>query len=159
MAMKAPSPAVHQRLQVLGYGGLIPFAALAVGAHLVGDSGLSVIVNDALTIYAITILSFVGAISWGIALADDQLHDSARARLLLFSVMPSLMSWLAWFLPGSASRYLGLAALTVLVFLLDQRHGAQFQWPAEWLKLRRNLSLIVAACLVLAAAAPGNSWT
>lgn len=150
--MQKPSLTIFRRLQVLGYGGLIPFVGLAVAVQLLEPFALQSLARVALTLYAVTILSFVGAVSWGIALSDDRLDDAARARLLTFSVVPSLMAWLSWFLPGDSMRLVALALLVALVYLVDRRHGLQFEWPVEWLNLRRNLSLIVVICLLLAAA-------
>lgn len=150
--MQKPSFTILRRLQVLGYGGLIPFVGLAVAVQLLEPLALQALARDALMLYAVTILSFVGAVSWGIALSDDRLDDAARARLLTLSVVPSLMAWLAWFLPGDSMRLLALALLVALVYFVDRRHGLQFEWPVEWLNLRRNLSFIVVICLLLAAA-------
>ena len=109
--------------------------------------------TEGLGLYAVTILTFVGAVSWGIALADPQLNDDQRARLLYFSVLPSLVTWLVWMTLVGSAQLMAFTALTLIVFLVDRMHGRALGWPAAWLRLRQHLSLTVGLCLLLAATA------
>ena len=150
------APSVFRTLRLLGYGGLIPFLGLAMISLHAEAPQLQALAREGLAIYTVTILSFVGAVSWGIALASAELSDLQRSRLLLFSVTPSLLVWLLYFLPDGAVRWLAFAGLTLVVFLADRTHGRALGWPKEWLQLRMNLSLIVAGALIVAATGYGG---
>jgi hypothetical protein len=107
--------------------------------------------REGLALYAVAILSFVGAVSWGIALTDPSLAPGQRKRLLQYSVLPSLVAWLIWFFPEGAMRWVAFAALTFALYLVDLRNGQQLGWPKEWLTLRLHLSATVGFLLLLAA--------
>jgi hypothetical protein len=143
-------------LRLLGYGGLIPFLVLAMASIHQEAPGLQAAARLGLAIYTVAILSFVGAVSWGVALADPQLSDRQRVALLTFSVLPSLFAWLLFFLPDGGVKWLIFAGLTLLVYSADRIHGRALGWPPEWLRLRLRLSLIVAAALVLTATGYGG---
>ena len=74
----------------LGYAGLVPFAAGALGIVLLGDE-LRVFAARALVAYGAVILSFVGAVHWGLFLAGcgaiasqvvfERLHDRQLAAV------------------------------------------------------------------------------
>jgi hypothetical protein len=151
--MHSPSNQTLRLIRLLGYGGLLPFIALALLVYFAKAPALQSVALEGLALYAVTILSFVGAVSWGIALADPVLSDPQRRRLFIFSVLPALMVWLAWFLPAGRPQLLSLAALTLIIFLIDRRHGLALGWPLEWIRLRQHLSLTVTFCLLFAASA------
>jgi hypothetical protein len=67
-------------LRWLGYGGLIPFAALAAGSLLLSDPALRAQCLLLLQVYGLSIISFVGAISWGIALMARRAATSYALR-------------------------------------------------------------------------------
>jgi hypothetical protein len=149
--MQAISTATLRRIQALGYGGLLPFIGLALLVVWPPDPNWQAFATEGLGLYAVTILSFVGAVSWGIALADTRLGDNQRARLLYFSVLPSLLTWLIWMTLVGSAQLMAFAALTLIVFLIDRIHGRALAWPAEWIRLRQQLSLTVSFFLLLAA--------
>ena len=149
--MQAISTATLRRIQGLGYGGLLPFIGLALLVVWPPSPHWQAFATEGLGLYAVTILSFVGAVSWGIALADPQLGDDQRARLLYFSVLPSLITWLIWMTLVGSAQLLAFTALTLIVFLIDRIHGRALAWPAKWLRLRQHLSLTVSFFLLLAA--------
>ena len=149
--MQAISTATLRRIQALGYGGLLPFIGLALLVVWPPDPNWQAFATEGLGLYAVTILSFVGAVSWGVALADTQLGDNQRARLLYFSVLPSLLTWLIWMTLVGSAQLMAFAALTLIVFLIDRIHGRALAWPAEWIRLRQQLSLTVSFFLLLAA--------
>ena len=151
--MQAISQATLRRIQGLGYGGLLPFIGLALLVVWPPGPNWQAFATEGLGLYAVTILTFVGAVSWGIALADPQLNDSQRARLLYFSVLPSLVTWLVWMTLVGSAQLMAFTALTLIIFLVDRIHGRALGWPAAWLRLRQRLSLTVGLCLLLAATA------
>jgi hypothetical protein len=149
--MQAISTATLRRIQALGYGGLLPFIGLALLVVWPPDPNWQAFATEGLGLYAVTILSFVGAVSWGVALADPKLSEDQRARLLYFSVLPSLLTWLIWMTLVGSAQLMAFAALTLIVFLIDRIHGRALAWPTEWIRLRQQLSLTVSFFLLLAA--------
>jgi hypothetical protein len=127
----------------LGYAGLVPFAAAALGIALL-DGELRALAVQALLAYGAVILSFLGAVHWGLVLARPSVD---AARRLLGGVLPSLAAWIALLLPA---RF-GLALL-VLAFgtfwLYEHRVLGERLLPAPYLGLRRSLTL--GACSLLA---------
>ena len=136
----------------LGYGGLLPFAALAIAA--VGASFLGQDPhwwNAALVAYGVVILSFVGALHWGFAMTQLGLTDRQRASAFVWSVVPALVAWLALLsLLGAPSI---AAAVLVTGFLAhywrDVRLARAANLPAWYLPMRLRLTTV--ACLCLAA--------
>ncbi len=133
----------------MGLGGLIPFMGLA----LVTTSPDPIRVDfasRALTMYAASILSFVGALHWGVLLATPSHRLEKRGHLrYLWSVIPSLyavaVSMLApiWALPALA---LGL----VIAYGFDvptYRKQGNLQW---FLKLRTLLTIVAVLSLAFA---------
>jgi hypothetical protein len=149
--MNSLSPEALRTARQLGYGGLLPFLGLTALSLYGGNASLQDFAREGLALYAVAILSFVGAVSWGIALADQRLEPSQRKRLLQYSVLPSLVAWLIWFFPDGAMRWVAFAALTFALYLVDLRNGQQLGWPKEWLTLRLHLSATVGPLLLLAA--------
>lgn len=136
-----PGPAL------LGYAGVIPFAALTLGAWLlpeVWDARAAL----ALHAYGAVILSFLGGVRWGLVIAGDGTPD---VRSLAASVVPSLFGWLTLAAPASLAGLLLLALGFVGQYLHDRaspRDGAPVWYPA----LRLRLTVAVVLCLLLAAA-------
>ena len=127
----------------LGYGGLLPFAAAAVGIALL-DGEPRAFAARALVTYGAVILSFLGAVHWGLLLARPGADDRGR---LLVGVLPSLAGWVALLLP----ERLGLALLVVAFgafWLYEHRLVGTRLLPEPYLGLRRNLTL--GACSLLA---------
>jgi hypothetical protein len=89
----------------LGYGGLVPFAAAVIGIVLL-DGEMRALAARALLAYGAVILSFLGAVHWGLVLARPA---ADTARRLLGGVLPALAGWVALLLP---TRF-GLALLVI----------------------------------------------
>jgi hypothetical protein len=109
------SHVVAQRIAgVLGNLGLLPFFALAVASWLpLGDTGARLVLL-ALVGYAAVILSFLGAVHWGLALLSPQLDKTALWNTLGWGVLPSLLGWLALLLALG-----GLAPWLVVLILMS----------------------------------------
>jgi len=117
----------------LGYGGLIPFLALAP-LSLFASQSVTGWATEALMAYGAIILSFVGALHWtrGLEAGDTK----SAARMLTVSVLPALFGWVALLLPV----HIGLGVLTAgfgLVYVYDRQ--AWRRWPA-FLSLRAQLT-------------------
>lgn len=130
----------------LGLAGLIPFAAgalaAALGWHWAGF---------ALAAYGATILAFLGAVHWGLALAQP---DQAAVERLAWGIVPSLWAWVALLLPlPVALSVLGAGILaTAGLETVAARRGLV---SAGWLRLRWVLSLGASSSLFLAAGLTG----
>ena len=131
---------IPRRAALLGYAGVIPFAALAA-LHVLG---LEFAGRDALhgfIAYGAVILSFLGGIRWGSAVATG----NGRPTGLGFSVLPSLWAvFLLWWADPSTAAW-GMFAGFVLLGLAD----GYFVVPGlpSWMqRLRLRLTAAVAAC-------------
>lgn len=134
---------------LLGYGGLLPFAGLALLARL--DPHHADLWARALTGYGAVILSFVGALHWGVAMTSAGLDPARRRRAFAWSVVPSLLAWPATVLPVVAAS-LVLVAGFALHLVQDRRLARPAGLPAWYLPLRLRLSLVAGACLL------ANAW-
>ena len=155
----------------LGYGGLIPFLTLATASLL--DRHHGAIWSDALYGYAAIILSFVGALHWGLAMAlpglterqrfaealrqvmvrvDEARHQQPswqrqRSAWFSWSVVPGLIAWPALLLSPPLAAPLLLIGF-IAHYLQDRRLARQGTLPDWYLPLRRRLSLVACTCLV-----------
>jgi hypothetical protein len=95
-------------------------------------------------IYAATILSFVGAVHWGRALAETGSETG-----LGWSVVPALLGWVAaaWLepLPGLILLIVGFWA----AFVVDSRAAREGRFPLWYIGMRKHLSALVVFALGL----------
>lgn len=131
----------------LGLGGLIPFASLAAALCLapLNDWPLA---GPALLAYGAAIVSFLGAIHWGLVMRDGPAQPVVS---LLWGVVPSLLSWVALLL-GRAPGLVLIAALLWVCFAVDRFLYPRYHLQA-WLPMRLRLTLVASgSCLAGAAA-------
>lgn len=153
LPVAARPPACPPHVAALGYGGLLPFIALALLAAL--DAPRAPLWSDALVGYGAVILSFVGALHWGCAMCAAPLDAALRRHAYAWSVVPALLAWPATVLaPGVASVL--LVAGYALHLWQDHRLAARAGLPAWYLPLRWRLTLVAAACLLAHAASGGR---
>ena len=135
-----PAPAAW-----LGAAGALPFLAAVV---LVLAAGPETGAWAALAVraYGAVILSFMGGIHWGLAMAQG---GTSWARLGL-AVLPALLGWMALLLPLPFGLPLLAAAFAVLLAgdLQAVRAGLA---PGWYPRLRWPLSAVVILCLFIAA--------
>lgn len=139
----------------LGGFGAVPFVVLAIANHVV-EPPLQGHTTFALTAYGATILSFLGGVHWGLAIADSSSSKPGRklAQRLTVSVLPSLVAWCALLLPISLSFSLWLlAASFVLMLAIDLRATYDKAAPIWYPRLRWPLSIVVFLSLCLGALA------
>ncbi|MFN7192935.1 MAG: DUF3429 domain-containing protein [Rhodospirillales bacterium] len=128
----------------LGFGGLLPFYG-CVFALWKGDAeaaATAVLLN-----YAAAILSFLGAVHWGRALADPAQQNW---NVLGWSVAPALLGWLAATWMEAAPALILLIVGFWAAFAVDLRAAAEGRFPLWYLALRRALSALVVLALALA---------
>ena len=124
---------------MLGYGGLIPFIGLAILANIEPSHGI--LYRGALLLYGAVILSFVGAIHWGVAMMVTDLNDQDRRAAYVWSVIPALMAWMTYILsPITAALALVLGFL--LQYWRDSTLARKIAWPVWYLPLRIRLTLV-----------------
>ncbi len=136
--------------QLLGAAGLVPFVALAImlWALPVGYADTAV---TWLLGYSAIILSFVGALHWGVALVHPEIGHKERGLLMGWSVVPALVAWIALGLPPFAGT-LVLLLMFIVQLVADHVLVRHFPITPWFLRLRRRLTAVVVVCLALAAA-------
>lgn len=149
------TPALHAEPSALAsrlaYAGLLPFVAGALLAWLLSrpeylDSEHPWVMH-ALSGYAATVISFLGALHWGLAMRAPEAEPGA----LRWGVVPPLAAWVAVAMPAYAGLVLhGL--LLIACYLVDRHHYPRLG-VGGWLTLRFRCTLLAALCCFLAAAA------
>jgi len=142
---------------VLGFGGLIPFVAGAIGLALGGQAELQA--ANALPVYAAVILSFLAGGRWAAELVIR--GDAPRGGVLLLAILLALAGWIAvplqvWSQPGlplnlELTGWVILIAGFLIQYLWDRAAIRDATFPEWYLPLR--LLLTGGAVLSLAAAA------
>lgn len=129
----------------LGYGGLIPFLALTPASLL--DQHHGALWSDALYAYGAIILSFIGALHWGLAMSQPELSERQRSAWFAWSVVPALIAWPAiLFSPPLAAPLLVFGFIAH--YLQDRRLTRQARLPDWYLPLRLRLTSVAVVCLV-----------
>jgi hypothetical protein len=142
----SPSPVA----QGLGYGGLLPFLGLALASYLAAPEYQAVLLS-ALRGYGATILSFLGAIHWGLTMRAT---TTPSPRMLAWGVLPSLVAWVALLLPA-ASGLLLLAASLWACLAVDSRVYPRLGLNG-WLPMRVVLTALASLCCVVGAVVAGR---
>lgn len=78
----------------LGLAGVVPFIALGLLAHVPWKHQPDI--HTALITYGAVILSFVGALHWGLAMGR---RGTIASRAYFWSVIPALIAWVALMFP------------------------------------------------------------
>lgn len=144
MAQNA-SVALPRTVAWLGYGGLLPFIALLPASML--DPHHGVVWSDALYGYGAIILSFVGALHWGMAMSLPDLSERQRSLCFAWSVVPALIAWPAFlFSPMLAAPLLVVGF--IVHYLQDRRLARQATLPGWYLPLRLRLTSVAVICLL-----------
>jgi hypothetical protein len=130
----------------LGYAGLIPFVLCALALWL-ADASYKPLLHQALVAYAAVILTFVGAFHWGIALAR---HADGRdmSAAWVWSVVPSLLAWVALLMPPNyASPFLSIAL--IVCWVVDRSLIRREPFAADLMRLRTHLTFAAWLCIVV----------
>ncbi|KAI0567054.1 hypothetical protein FGB62_4g469 [Gracilaria domingensis] len=134
MNQTIPPPIV----QYLGYGGTIPFVTGALASTITSDPTFFA---RATQLYGSSILSFLGAVHWGVALRSGDVTSSARNVDFVYGVTPSLVGWTAALMQPAD----GLALLTTSFCAAYAYDYVRFRVPGStppwYLRLRGPLSI------------------
>ena len=127
----------------LGIGGLIPFYGTLV---LVTLTGAETFWLTSQTIYAALIISFIGAVYWGLSVYNNQLEHKIRVYFLLYGVTPALFAWGILLLPLNF-RFGPLSALLCACLAADALFRSYHS--KAWIRVRICLTLGGSASLLL----------
>ena len=128
----------------IGYAGLAPFLAALLGVGLAPTPELRELAQRLAIGYGAAILSFVGAVHWGLALAGRW----QWSPLVAFgSILPSVVATAAVLFGGQ--RGLGLLVVGFGLFWIYEHRRLGAALPPDYLALRRSLSLAVCSLLAL----------
>ena len=133
---------------LMGFGGLIPFFICAGAAH----SGVSPWAGLALVvigIYGAVILSFVGAVHWGLAMAGGRRHG-----WYVWSVVPALYAWFPIVFLDTRTALLALVPGFLICWSVDRRAADAGLLPGWYMRLRHMLTLGASMALAAASLAP-----
>lgn len=147
----------HERLQGgvprtgywLGWAGVLPFAFCLAG-YLLSEGETRASFAHAFVAYGAVILSFVGAVHWGVVLG--RASGPGGALRVAVSVVPALAAWLALSLPVGAAAWT-LFVTFVLFRAWESRAGVAAPLPPWYRHLRTGLTLAVGALLLVFALA------
>ena len=136
----------------LGAAGLIPFAAASISIWIF-PAQLAERATFLLVAYGAVILSFMGAVHWGLVLSPGAARAGAsETRWLSLGVIPALLGWFALMLPPRSGLVL-LAIAFLGVYALDRLAIATGLAPLWYGRLRLWLTAAVFAFLLLGIAA------
>ena len=96
--------------------------------------------------YGAVIISFIGAVHWGLALTSA---SSLRSKLFLYSVVPALVAWV-WLFFSDRAGLIGMALTIIAMYFIDRKLLSTLVPPA-YLRMRAHLTIIVSVSLLLAA--------
>ena len=131
----------------LGWAGLVPFGLSALGTH----SGIDVLVLYGLlggTAYGAVILSFLGAVHWGLAMQDDR-----SPYWYVWSITPALFGFSSLLLYDVEMRVVALIPLFALAWSVDRQAANHGLIPDWYMRLRSVLTagaIISLAAMLLA---------
>ncbi|GLH81893.1 hypothetical protein SSBR45G_68020 [Bradyrhizobium sp. SSBR45G] len=130
-------------MRILGLAGLIPFVGFAL-LVIAGQGPVRLMAVQAQIAYGAVILSFLGAVHWGLAVQAPALAGWWR---MAWGVTPALLGWAALLLPAAASLVL-LAAALLAALIVDELCFGGGDGRSWFLKLRRLLSVGAMAAML-----------
>lgn len=126
--------------KILGYAGLIPFITFTIASWM--PLPYSTYAIHILLCYAAIILSFMGAIYWGVVMSGEQ----PGSKYFIASVIPALLAWSALLMPTLfAFAILIVGFIALIVF--DQAVEKSLKFPGWYIPMRNILTSVVVLCL------------
>lgn len=145
---QAPLAAVPRAAAVLGFAGVVPFAAAALGVWVLPDHHAATALFAQLA-YGAAILSFLGGVHWGYGLADaasGRSTEAAFSQRLGWSVLPALVAWASLLLAPAPALGVLLVAFAAH-FTGDRIAASRGYLPPWYARLRKHLTALVVLCL------------
>jgi hypothetical protein len=144
--LPVPSPMTDTSplLRILPCAGALPFVGCAV-LQLIGIRELPLFgdVKTVASTYGLAIISFMAGVHWGQYLEGKRVD----LNLLVASNAVTLAAWFGFLLLPQFAFSLVLVVLFGVAYLIDR----QLHLPSDYLTMRRNVTLIVSASLLLGA--------
>eukprot|EP01024_Parvocaulis_polyphysoides_P043774 TRINITY_DN40174_c0_g1_i1.p1 TRINITY_DN40174_c0_g1~~TRINITY_DN40174_c0_g1_i1.p1 ORF type:complete len:330 (-),score=52.19 TRINITY_DN40174_c0_g1_i1:188-1177(-) len=113
-------------------------------------------------VYTAGILSFLGAVHWGVALVDGKDFETASNRenavRYLWGVTPMLLAWPVAVLLDPGQAGIIMAGLFMLCFDIDHRMTSRGMLPPWYMRIRGTVSLIAMAAVTLTFADSYGRW-
>lgn len=149
MPTSSRSPSSARVVAGLGYLALVPFVVGAVSVWVIDanlrDADLRPGISLALSAYAAVVVSFIGAIHWGLGFRQE--HPTTS--LFVWGVVPSIVGWIGVLLPFRSGLVMQ-ALMLAICYLVDRRVYAR-EGVAAWLPLRRRLTIPAVLCCLAGA--------
>jgi len=142
--MRSSSNNISPAVLLLAYLGLVPFIALAALSFLVSPTHRPTIIFSLLA-YGVTIISFLGAIHWGLTMIENP----PNKQQLVWGVVPSLLAWISLMIQAEFGL-LSVAAVLLMCLVVDYKIYPNFGLE-HWLRMRLILSIVAITCTVLPA--------
>ena len=142
--MRFSSNNISSAGRLLGYGGLAPFIGLAALSFMVSPAQRPAVVFSLLA-YSATIISFLGAIHWGLTMVEN----IPSKQQLVWGVVPSLLAWISLMVQGEWGLLL-VAAVLLMCLAIDAKIYPHFGLH-HWLGMRLTLSIIAIVSVVFPA--------
>ena len=133
---------------MLTYAGALPFMACAL-LPLLGGSSIKLIgsVDYIAAVYALTIVSFMAGVHWGIAL--DQQRTELPVNLFLSSNTVTIMAWLALLTTTpQITLIMGILAFLYLLWV-DERLYSLKLLTAHYFQTRCHVTALVVLSLLM----------
>jgi hypothetical protein len=142
-------PATKRFAWILGLAGLLPFVAQALFSWLSPPVELAGVLRSQVH-YAAAILTFLGAVHWGVTLVSQSIVGTPAATRLVWGVTPALFCWVITLYPINTAMpmlFFGLLSALVIDLILYRATSV----PRWFLTLRVVLSTVALASV-------GASW-
>ena len=134
-------------VSIIGYLGLLPFIITTFGMYAFYEQYYSIL-HKSLLLYSSLIISFLAAIYWGIVLTLDNSENSYSS--LVFSVSPLILIYLINLFDFELSSIILFYLLLLnFIFLIEILKKKSTKIPNWYLKLRRNLNILLSIMFVL----------
>ena len=144
MTAREAAPVLEPLATRAAYAGLVPLVAALVAAAFAPQPEQRDLALRAALAWGAVVLSFVGAVHWGLAVAR---HWAWTPGVVFGSIGPAVAAALALLLGGQRGLATLVAGFGLFWLYEHRRRGAEL--PPDYLALRRNLTLLVCGLLVL----------
>jgi len=96
--------------------------------------------------YSAAILSFLGGVNWGVVVNNPKQADDTK--ILIFSIMPSIIAWVALVIPRNSPVLLMLLMAFILQYFFDRSIKRKHYLPTWYIEMRAKLTFIVSSSIL-----------
>jgi hypothetical protein len=134
--------------RILGLIGLLPFGVLSLSAWFLPPEQWPSVVRSQIG-YGIGLLSFLGGLHWGGALANRDLSLAQTKRALVWGVTPPFISFTSLLPQDAGFAFLVLTLGFVVSYQVDRRLYQWYQLPDWFIRMRFKLTALVLLAMLL----------